>query len=220
MPRATLAMPRAASAPSIKSARAARDVARRQSRAARLPSKRHSSGGRRDSRTGSTALPRKNWLDRCVANAGSSGTPATSTVQLYGQIVAVAAADVSSHRDLDTVEFFSGVGSIVEAARLKGLAAQGYDLLRERGVTDKPGPRCEDITTEAGFLNAVRLLQRVRPGGLVWFAPMCNSFNWLCRHQSARHHHNQWVGDETRAFVATGNQAAAACDFLISVACL
>ena len=220
MPRATLAMPRAASAPSIKSARAARDVARRQSRAASLPSKRHSSGGRRDSRAGSTALPRKSWLDRCVANADSSGTPATSMVQLYSQSAAVAAADVSSHRDLDTVEFFSGVGSIVEAARLKGLAAQGYDKQREPGVTDKPGPRCEDITTEAGFLNAVRLLQRIRPGGLAWFAPMCNSFNWLCRHQSARQQHNQWVGDETRAFVATGNQAAAACDFLISVACL
>ena len=103
-------MPRAASAPSIKSARAARDVARRQSRAASLASKRHSSGGRRDSRAGSTALPRQSWLDRCVANAESSGTPATSMVQLYGQSAAVAAADVSSHRDLDTVEFLFWCG--------------------------------------------------------------------------------------------------------------
>ncbi len=192
---------------------------------------------------GSAALP--GWLGRHVASlaaAGSTAGPACFASpaalrafvgdagnhplrsclgwQLHGQSVKAAALDVTAERNLDCVEFFCGVGSIVRAARLAGLQAEGYDKARQAGVANLPASSCEDITTKSGFLNALRLLQRVRHGGLVWFAPMCNSFNWLCRHQSQRALENAWVGDESRSFVATGNQAATACSCLIAVACL
>lgn len=43
-------------------------------------------------------------------------------------------------RDLDVVELWSGVESVVNAARRLGLRAQPFDLAREPGVTDVQGP--------------------------------------------------------------------------------
>jgi len=145
-------------------------------------------------------------------------------VQLHVQTVEAAAADVGTERDIDCGEFFQGDepdgGSIVRAARIAGFRSRGYDIKRQPGVTDQPGPGSEDITTREGFLNALLLLLRVRAGGLVWFAPMCNSYNWLCRKQSGRSVRNGYSGNEAKDFVATGNRAAEASSFLAAVACL
>jgi hypothetical protein len=137
---------------------------------------------------------------------------------MHGQTLEAAAADQSTPRTLDCVEFFCGVGAIVQAARMAGRAAEGFDIKRVPGVTDQPGPNSEDITTKSGFLVALNLLQRVRVGGLVWFAPPCGSFNWLCRHQSRRSAENSWEGDQAKVFVQTGNQTALASNFLATVA--
>lgn len=132
--------------------------------------------------------------------------------------IKIAAADSSIQRDLDCVEIFSGVGSIVTAALQVGCRATGFDRVRVPGVTDIPGEFSEDILSDIGFCKALHLVQRVRVGGLVWLAPMCNSFNWLCTHQSKRRAENGWTGDEGRSFVAEGNRAATLAFYLATLA--
>jgi len=197
-------------------------------------------------RAGSTVLGSDRWLDRVcqcwMATRACFESPAELRewvalhgrcvedlwnyllVQLHCQTVEAAAADVSTERDIDCAEFFQGDepdgGAIVRAARIAGFRSVGYDIKRQPGVTDQPGPGSEDITTREGVLNALLLLQRVRVGGLVTFAPMCNSYNWLCRKQSGRSVQNGYSGNEAKGFVATGNRAAEASSFLVAVACL
>ena len=79
-------------------------------------------------------------------------------------------------RDLDVVELWAGVQSIVNAAREDGFRAEGFDKNRIPGTTDMPGPRTEDILTPDGFHNAAKLVLRLRPGGLLHVAPVCSSF--------------------------------------------
>jgi len=124
-------------------------------------------------------------------------------------------------RDLVCVEFFCGIGVVWGAFFADGLAACGFDVNRLRGVTDVAGPGSEDITTEAGFLNAVALVLRIQVGGLATFAPMCGSYNWLCSSLARRAEANGFLGDEAAPpFVVTGNAAAKATAFLARVAAL
>jgi hypothetical protein len=137
---------------------------------------------------------------------------------LHGININSAVADSSIQRDLDCVEIFCGVGSIVTAALQAGYRVMGFDRDRVPGVTDIPGEFSEDISSDIGFRRALHLVQRVRVGGLVWLAPMCNSFNWLCCHQSKRRAENGWTGDEGRSFVAEGNRAATVASYLGTLA--
>jgi hypothetical protein len=152
------------------------------------------------------------WMEEESKGAGST------VPEMHGHSVASAAQDMTVTRTLDVVEFFCGTGSIFGAAQREGFNAAGYDKNRVPGHTDQPGTQCEDITTADGFHNALRLAKQVRVGGLIWLAPECNSFNWLCVHQSQRRAGNGWAGDEQRQFVANGNKIAKAAAFLAYVA--
>jgi hypothetical protein len=122
-------------------------------------------------------------------------------------------------RDCDCVEIFSGCGSVWRAAQQAGKKAQGYDKHRVPGVTDQhAGSMNENILTRAGFLHALTLVLRLCPRGLLWLAPMCNSFSWLALSVTMRAAHNSYVGDESRACVREGNLAARAAAFLMIVA--
>ena len=59
---------------------------------------------------------------------------------------------VNSDKDLDVVELWSGVESIVYVAHVAAynghqpLRAEGFDKHRSPGITDQEGPGCADIT--------------------------------------------------------------------------
>ncbi len=122
-------------------------------------------------------------------------------------------------RDLDCAEMFSGVGSVRRAAEQAGKRAEGYDKNRIPGVTDcSNNPACEDILTRAGFMTALKLVFRLTPGGLLWLAPMCNSFCFLALSSTRRAVANNFVGDETKGTVQRGSASAQAAAFLMTVA--
>ena len=82
----------------------------------------------------------------------------------------------SGHRDLDVVEVFSEAKSIVHAAREKGFHAEAYDLTHGQ----------DSVCGQSGFWSVVRLVMRVKPGGLAHMAPECKTFGFACRNQNQR----------------------------------
>ena len=117
---------------------------------------------------------------------------------LFGLTVVGVLQDVSltaCSRDLDVAEFFCGVGSIWLAGKTAGYNAVGFDKFRVPGVTDSvtDPSACEDILSPAGFLNAVRLVLRLKVRGLLWLAPMCNSFCYLALSRTQRKAWNKFV---------------------------
>ena len=136
---------------------------------------------------------------------------------LFGYITLEVALQGFVSRDLDVVELWSGVGSVATAARAAAFEAAEFDLGRIKGITNVPGPLQEDITTAAGFLKALHLVKRLRPGGLLWTAPLCSSFVFP---NSANHKRKKdnFNGDTDYPPVAIGNLMAAIATFLIQVA--
>ena len=112
-------------------------------------------------------------------------------------------------RDLDCVEIFSGVQSVVRAALEKGMRAQGFDKLLDP---------MDDITTPGGFRRAVTLVMRLAPGGLLWLAPVCSSWVFMNSSKCKRTAANGYRGDEGYKPVQLGNIMAEATAFLILLA--
>ena len=80
---------------------------------------------------------------------------------------ALALPAASLARDLDVVELFACVGSIVLAATQLRYIAIAFDKDRVPGAADVPGEASEDLTLPEGFMSAVRLTCRLRRGGLL-----------------------------------------------------
>jgi len=112
-------------------------------------------------------------------------------------------------RDLDVVEIFSGVESVVTAAWERGLRAKGFDKLH-----------CaqDDITTPEGFRRAVTLVMRLVAGGLLWLAPVCSSWVWMNSKNCKRKKDNGYRGNLTYKPVLLGNVIAEASAFLTLLA--
>jgi hypothetical protein len=123
-------------------------------------------------------------------------------------------------RDLDIVEMYSGVGSIHSAAVDRGLRSQAFDKHRVKDLTDRAGGYCEDVTSLDGFENAIRVVLRIRPGGMVTFALKCSSFISACASVHQRKGCNNWRGNEDKAIVQYGNSIANATAVLVVVAFL
>ena len=123
-------------------------------------------------------------------------------------------------RDVDIAELFSGVGAIWQAGKTAGYNAVGFDKFRVPGVTDSLADPslCEDMLSPAGFLNAVRLVLRLKERGLLWLAPMCNSFCFLAVSVTQRKPCNAFVGNTVLQCVSDGNLAAKAAAFLMTLA--
>ena len=106
--------------------------------------------------------------------------PEDCSLLIFGLSVSAVLNSASDLRDLDVVELWSGVAAIVAAAQAAGFTAMPFDKFRIKGVTDIDDPdTTEDILLEAGFRRALNLVLRVRPGGLVWMAPVCSSWIFL-----------------------------------------
>ena len=157
-------------------------------------------------------------------------------MEVFGRSVQ-SAATARSVRDLDVVELWSGVGAVVRAARVVGCSAEPFDLHRAPGRTDSANPKfTENIINPDGFVKALELVQRLRPGGLLWMAPVCSSWVFLRMSQTKRRRRNRcgaprlspplrkpqavrrsgwarsdtprYVGDKTNAAVREGNLMA------------
>ena len=99
---------------------------------------------------------------------------------MFGLTVSSVLDSTSEQRDLDVVELWSGSEAIVSAAQASGFTAMPFDKFRIRGVTDSDDPdTTEDILLAAGFRRALSLVLRLRPGGLLWMAPVCSSWIFL-----------------------------------------
>lgn len=145
------------------------------------------------------------------------------TLKVFGLSVSQVLESAPDGRDLDVVELWSGVGSIVSAAKAAGLAAAPFDKHRDHGVTDTADPSTtEDILLEAGFLRALGLVLRLRLGGLLWMAPVCSSWIFLNLAQTKRTrlHGPKFSGDERYVPVQQGNQMAEIAAFLFLIAAL
>lgn len=118
-------------------------------------------------------------------------------LKLFGNTVkSILEANDLRDRDLDVVELWSGVGSIVKAAR--NHVAVPFDINRRPGVTDLEGPGNEDITSPAGFNKALDYVLRLRPSGLLFMAPVCSSFSFCNMHNTKRNRDNVRVMSPTR----------------------
>ena len=106
--------------------------------------------------------------------------PSLCSLLIFGLTLSSVLDTTAEQRDLDVVELWSGVEAIVSAATAAGFAAMPFDKFRIRGVTDTDDPNTtEDILLEAGFRRALSLVLRLRPGGLLWMAPVCSSWIFL-----------------------------------------
>ena len=120
--------------------------------------------------------------------------PIHCSLLIFGLTVSSVLDSASEQRNLDVAELWSGVEAIVSAARVAGLTAEPFDKFRVPGVTDTDDPdTTEDILLEAGFRRALRLVLRLRPGGLLWMAPVCSSWNF---HKSQKYDENQGPGSK------------------------
>jgi hypothetical protein len=101
-------------------------------------------------------------------------------LRLFGHFTVTSVLDDESRagidRDLDIVELWAGVMSVTLAGRRRGYRAEAFALIRVPGTSDVPGPKCEDLTSEFGFINALTLVLRLRAGGLLGMSPVCSSF--------------------------------------------
>lgn len=111
-------------------------------------------------------------------------------------------------RDLDLVELWTEAETLVRSARGGGLQAEGFDILQDS---------TKDFTTFSGFSAALKLVMRLKPGGLLAMAPDCSSFVFGPSSQSGRKKGN-FEGDTTRAFVQKGNLQATVAGFFLTLA--
>lgn len=107
-------------------------------------------------------------------------------------------------KDLDVVELWSGVGAVAAAGAAAGLQVSVFE------INNDP---VDNFFTETGFLKAIQLISRLRPGGLLHMGPTCSSFVFPnssnCKRSSGK-----WEGNTSYAPVAQGNlEAQMACFF-------
>ena len=78
-------------------------------------------------------------------------------LEVFGVTIADAAGRVTPDRDLDIVELWSGVASVVRAARLDGLRAEPFDINRVPGRTDSEVLRHREHHSENRLHECIEL---------------------------------------------------------------
>ena len=142
-----------------------------------------------------------------------------SNMQVFGITLATALAMMPQDRHLDCVELWAGVATISRAASQEGMEAVAMDITRIPGETDRKGPRTENILLKDGFMNALFSVLCLRPGGLLWMAPVCSSFVYMNSSNCKRTKQNP-AGDTGYGPVRDGNRMALIAAFLYAIAML
>ena len=107
--------------------------------------------------------------------------------------------------DLDMIEWFSGVESLVAAWERDGYSGFGYDKNKHHELMD--------LCRDAGFVFALWLSRRLRSNtGFQSFGTVCSSWVWMSRSGTKRRS-GQCMGDTSSFVVATANM-------MVSRACL
>lgn len=99
------------------------------------------------------------------------------------------------HRGLDVVDAFCGEAALSTYYREQGLRAGRFDL--NDGESG-------DILSTIGFLNILRLVLQIKPGGLLFGGPPCGSWVWINRATSKRSLF-RIMGDASRQYVRDAN---------------
>ena len=131
------------------------------------------------------------------------------TAAIFGLTLASVLDRAEVDRDLDLLELWSGVGSIVRAGSRRSYNARGFD---------NKNSEYEDITTPAGFKHAVNLVLQLVVGGLLWMAPVCSSFTFMNSSNCMRGPSNDYYGDTNYPPVIEGNLMARIAAFLFALA--
>lgn len=117
----------------------------------------------------------------------------------------------STPRDLDLVELWSGVEALARHAQFLGLRAACHDKLKDPAIPQY------DITTLEGFSAALKLVMRIREGGLLAMGPDCSSFVFASSPHAQRSSAN-WSGNTQHKFVRDGNLMASMAAFFLCIA--
>lgn len=142
-------------------------------------------------------------------------------MQVFGITLAMALSMLPSagDRHLSCLELWAGVSSISTAASAHGMEATAMDLNRIPGVTDVKGPCTENILLKDGFMRALSSVLCLRPGGLLWMAPVCSSFVWMNLANCQRTKENP-AGNRAYGPVRDGNRMASIASFFYALAML
>jgi hypothetical protein len=127
---------------------------------------------------------------RAIAMAACTGMVALHLT--FPMMVALAETQV---RKTDVAEVFCGVGSIWKAGAAFGYHCEGFDNDMDQGM---------NVFYANGLEEVVKMVGRVKPGGLLWISPDCSSFCGLCVAQTERSLQNP-SGNLSRNCVKNGN---------------
>ena len=89
------------------------------------------------------------------------------------------------HRDLHSMEMFSGMKAIACAIAQKQLATEALD----KTYSNDPSM---DLLTSAGFEHALSTACRLKTAATVWAAPVCSRWVWISRSTSGRSPKTVW----------------------------
>ena len=101
-------------------------------------------------------------------------------------------------KDLDHVEFFAGAMAITRSMAAMGRMAVGFEI--------KVDNSRYDVNGDLGFLNAINLILKIKPGGGICQAPVCSSWVWANRGASERDAYLRPLGRKGLHGVDSGNQ--------------
>ena len=107
-------------------------------------------------------------------------------------------------RNLDCVEYFSGVANIARVFRHNGRGAQTFDYITER--------LHENLCTPSGWMTAFAYAMQLKPRGLASWATVCSSWIFLCKSCTGRSRAEPWgapPGPGITASTHDGNAMAA-----------
>eukprot|EP00438_Fugacium_kawagutii_P031810 Skav203281 [mRNA] locus=scaffold324:220509:221465:+ [translate_table: standard] len=142
-----------------------------------------------------------------------------SKMQVFGITLAMALSMQPAVRDLACVELWAGVQAIASAAKEADMEAVAMDINRLPGITDHAGIHSENILTKDGWKNALFTVLRLRPGGLLWMAPVCSSFVFM-NSSNCQRTKKKPAGNTAYGPVKDGNQMALMAAFLYALAML
>ena len=113
-------------------------------------------------------------------------------------------------RDLDALEVLAGRGEVSKALVLQSFQVASIDAL--------DGSAESNILSFRGFCNILRLLLRVRVGGLLWLAPPCATWIYISSSWHRRCPENRYRGNRRWLDIRESNSMAVLVAALISLA--
>ena len=99
---------------------------------------------------------------------------------------------------------------MTNGVQAQGLQAEAYDKSYDDIFND--------LTTSAGFGVALALVLRIAKHGVLWAAPVCRSWSWMCRSGSKRTELMPGGNSSSTANVEQGNRQARNLTLLFLVA--